>query len=599
MNSPETTTHDSTETRSRQDSPRPHTSRKSVKDPVAFAEHWLGEKPWAKQRKILKAIKDNRQVAVRSCNASGKTYTAALAAIWWLMAHEEALVLTTAPSERQVKNALWLEIREIWERNKDLIGGKLTQTRLELANKRFAYGFSTNMAERFQGFHNENVLIIVDEASGVREFVYEAILGLMTSRNAKILLIGNPTSLAGTFYDAFHKNRKYWKTIHIAADETPNFASNDHLPPLGGGSAEGDGGTGRGGFQTRPYTHEAQPLSQSERGAKERSEFRGVCPGRPGGRVSPATRGKCPKDKGGLAPTPNPAHTPLAALAPLSSERKGQVATSTPARYIPGLATPEWAQSVLELKGEESASYQIRVLGEFPDEADDTLIPLKHIENAVGKIFEGIEQHEAVMGLDVARFGDDQTVSIVRRGNSVVDLVSHRKSDLMHTTGRTLEIARNHNVNTINVDEVGLGSGVVDRIRELTRSKEVTGIKPVGVNGSTKSRETEKFFNLRTQMFDGLRQRFADGEISIPNDPELISQLASITYIYNSRGQLQIETKQQIRDSGRQSPDKADALALAFTTPKPHEPKMWILGAKNTQPPPRPRRRLRPGRIPI
>ena len=139
------------------------------------------------------------------------------------MAHEEALVITTAPSERQVKNTIWREIRDIWERNKELIGGKLTQTRLELSNKRFAYGFSTNTAERFQGFHNENVLIIVDEASGVREFVYDAIIGLMTSRNAKILLIGNPSSLAGTFYDAFHKNRKHWKTIHIAAQDTPNF----------------------------------------------------------------------------------------------------------------------------------------------------------------------------------------------------------------------------------------------------------------------------------------------------------------------------------------------------------------------------------------
>ena len=78
-------------------------------------------------------------------------------------------------------------------------------------------------------------------------------------------------------------------------------------------------------------------------------------------------------------------------------------------------------------------------------------------------------------------------------------------------------------------------------------------------------------------MFDGLRQRFADGEISIPNDPELISQLASMTYIYNSRGQLQIETKQHIRDSGRQSPDKADALALAFTAPKPPEFRAFIL----------------------
>ncbi len=548
MQSPDPTTHESTHNRPQQETPqekshqsinprnprfRQHTSTKPFQDPVTFAIDWLNEKPWQKQRQILRALKLNRQVAVRSCNASGKTYTAALAVIWWLMAHEEALVITTAPSERQVKNTLWREIREIWERNKDLIGGKLNQTSLELSNKRFAYGFSTNTAERFQGFHSENVLIIVDEASGVREFVYDAILGLMTSRNAKILLIGNPSSLAGTFYDAFHKNRKHRKTIHIPASETPNFRHSRE-----GGNPEGLGGVSPvnvGNVRRTKGAHpDPSPFYEAKGGRDKRSETQGV-------------------------------HT--------FGESEGEPA------YIPGLATPEWADSILEVKGEESASYQIRVLGEFPDAADDTLIPLKHIENAVERIFQDIDnQQEAVMGLDVARFGDDQTVAIVRRGNSVIDLVSHRKSDLMQTTGKTIEIARNHNVNTINVDEVGLGSAVVDRIQELSRSKEITGIKPVGVNGGNKAQDTEKFFNLRTQMFDGLRQRFADGEISIPNDPELISQLASITYIYNSRGQLQIETKQQIRESGRQSPDKADALALAFTTPKPPEFKMWILG---------------------
>ena len=550
MNSPKTTTHASnrTQTQTQQEAPRPHTSRKSIKDPVAFVEHWLGEKPWAKQRKILKALKDNRQVAVRSCNASGKTYTAALATIWWLMAHEEALVITTAPSERQVKNTIWREIRDIWERNKELIGGKLTQTRLELSNKRFAYGFSTNTAERFQGFHNENVLIIVDEASGVREFVYDAIIGLMTSRNAKILHIGNPSSLAGTFYDAFHKNRKHWKTIHIAAQDTPNFQGTTSPSRSVRGRGER---SEKQGMHALGIDHATNSLLPNEhppqsplRYAKREDVTSPFCEAKGG-------RGERSKTQGG--------HTP------------------TPSRYIPGLATPEWAESVLELKGEASASYQIRVLGEFPDEADDTLIPLKHIENAIEKIFEDIDQHEAEMGLDVARFGDDQTVAIVRRGNSVVELTSHRKSDLMHTTGKTLEIARNHNVKTINIDEVGLGSAIVDRIQELSNAKEVTGIQAVGVNGGHKAKETEKFFNLRTQMFDGLRQRFADGEISIPNDPELISQLASMTYIYNSRGQLQIETKQHIRDSGRQSPDKADALALAFTAPKPPEFRAFIL----------------------
>ena len=220
--------------------PAPGTNRvqnsKTRADAVWFATHGLGQKPWSKQREILKAIQTHRLVAVRSCNGSGKTYAAALATIWWLMAHEEAIVITTGPSERQVKELLWREIRAVYQQNQRIIGGKITATRLELSNKRFAYGFSTNTAERFQGFHNENILIIVDEASGVHEFIFDAITGSMSSGNAKMLMIGNPTTLAGTFYDAFHKNRKHWKTIHISAFDTPNF-KNSQSPSRSEGDA--------------------------------------------------------------------------------------------------------------------------------------------------------------------------------------------------------------------------------------------------------------------------------------------------------------------------------------------------------------------------
>ena len=198
--------------------------------PVWLVNKHLGANPWQKQKDILNALRDHEFVAVRSCNSSGKTFTAALATIWWLMAHERATVITTAPSDRQVKEFLWREIRSIYDRNRRLIGGKITATSLELSNKRFAYGFSTNTAERFQGFHNENVLIIVDEASGVREFIFDAILGALTSDNSKMLMIGNPTSLAGNFYDAFHKNRQYWKTIHISAFDTLAFQSGSTRP---------------------------------------------------------------------------------------------------------------------------------------------------------------------------------------------------------------------------------------------------------------------------------------------------------------------------------------------------------------------------------
>ncbi len=436
-----------------------------LQNPSLFAKQMLGVNPWSKQREILDALSKHKFVAVRSCNGSGKTFTAALATIWWLMAHDEGIVITTAPTQRQVREVLWREIKNIHTPNRDFIGGKVSSTTLELSNRRFAYGFATNSVERFQGFHHENILIVVDEASGVHEFVHDAILGSISSANAKILMIGNPTFLAGTFYDAFHKNRDSWKTIQISAFDTPGYTG--------------------------------------ELGAK--------------------------------VPLPH------------------------------GLAKPDWAEHIAKTRGRNSAAYQVRILGEFPSEHDDTLIPLRQIEAAIGRHVEINDEEEAVMGLDIARFGDSKTVAVVRKGARLLRLYEFRRSDLMQTTGTALDIARRHNVQTVYIDEVGMGAGVLDRFNEID------DIKAVGINVGKKSENAERYANLRAQMMDGIRERFADDDISISDDAELISQLASMTYRFTSRGQLKIEDKDAIRASGRQSPDKADALALAFASPKPTE----------------------------
>ena len=142
----------------------------------------------------------------------------------------------------------------------------------------------------------------------------------------------------------------------------------------------------------------------------------------------------------------------------------------------------------------------------------------------------------------------------------------------METTGRAQELANRHNVKTIFVDQVGIGAGVADRLKELKTAS------IVGVNAGLKARDSERFANLRAEMFHGIRQRFVDGDIAIPNDPELISQLASLTYTFTSRGQLKMQSKEQIRNSGLPSPDKADALTLAFTAPEPPPAfRAWVM----------------------
>ena len=448
------------------------------KDPVLFVRDQLGVKTWRKQEEILNTIAEHNYVAVRSCNGSGKTFTAALATIWWLASHDEAVVITTAPTERQVKNLLWREIRDLHYKNEDLIGGSVCASKLELSPKRYAFGFATNTGDRFQGFHSPNALFIVDEAAGVPEFVFDAISGCMTTQNAKLLMIGNPTVLSGTFYHAFHKNRHLYETIHISAFDTPAFTG--EIPP-------------------------DEPFPQ-------------------------------------------------------------------------GALTKEWVERIAQERGEESAEYAFRVLGEFPRDAVDTLISLKNIEDAVDRVIEDDgANHEKVMGLDVARYGNDQTVAAIREGLDVVGIESLRKSDLMDTTGRVVEIARKHDVKTIYVDEVGVGAGILDRL------KEIGTIKAIGINGGKAPYDKERHLNLRSQMFDALRERFQNGDISIPDDPELISQLASLTYEFTSLGQMKLESKQKIRQSGRASPDKADALALAFTAPLRKELRIWIGGTSDQQ----------------
>ena len=199
-------------------------------DPFFFSRHVLGgEQPWPRQAEILLALRDSHRVAVRSGHGVGKTWTAARAAIWFLYAHPHSIVLTTAPTHRQVRSILWAEIRRQVRRSLVPLGGKVTETRLSLDDDWFALGLSTDEPDRFQGYHAEHLLIIFDEAPGVPAEIYEAARGLLTSRHARMLLIGNPTVSSGPFYEAFRNPQ--WKTLHIPCTECPNVRQGRILYP--------------------------------------------------------------------------------------------------------------------------------------------------------------------------------------------------------------------------------------------------------------------------------------------------------------------------------------------------------------------------------
>lgn len=198
--------------------------KRAQKDPVWYIEETFGVKLWSKQREIMESVRDHPRTAVRSCHGIGKSFVAGNIILQFLYAYPPSIVLSTAPTWRQVEKLVWKEVRASHRRATKPIGGKILPKSPEIQiiqDEWYAAGLSTNEPDRFQGFHEENILVVVDEAAGVPEDIFEAVEGVLTSRNARLLLLGNPTNTSGTFYKAFKGDG--WNTIKISAYDTPNF----------------------------------------------------------------------------------------------------------------------------------------------------------------------------------------------------------------------------------------------------------------------------------------------------------------------------------------------------------------------------------------
>ena len=428
--------------------------------PVAFAREVLGVELWHKQVEALTALTEHRRVAVKSGNGLGKGFCAAVAVLWFIHTRPDAIVLTTAPTFRQVRHILWRQIRRLYGPAAETLGGRMLDTRWELPDGRYAMGLSADGADQFQGFHSPNVFIVVDEAEGVGDEIYEAIESVMTSAEPLLLLIGNPTTISGAFRRAFFEESRIYRNISISALDSPNVQA---------------------------------------------------------GRI-----------------------------------------------VIPGLTTPRWVEERLEIWGEDNPIYQARVLGEFPDQGDNTLLNLSDIEAATRRPHPGIEYgaggEGVILGVDVARFGSDRSVILRRRGDRVEDIRVLRQMDTMQLAGWVAAAIRECNPAQVYVDEIGVGAGVVDRLREL-------GHPVRGVNVAHKAHQDGLYLNLRAEGYWTLRQRFMSGSISIPADSQLVGELAALRYSYDSQGRLRMESKDEMRKRGLPSPDKADALMLAFLAP--------------------------------
>ena len=427
------------------------------KKPALFVQEVLGVEPLPYQAEFLEAIASGeRKISIRSGHGTGKSTAASWAMLWYFLMHYPNKVVVTAPTSSQLFDALFAELKrwinELPEGLQSILNTKSDRVEHTSAPAEMFISARTSRAETpeaLAGVHSEHVMLVVDEASGVPEQVFEAAAGSMSGHNATTIMLSNPTRSSGTFFESQTRMADSWWTRRWSCVDSP-------------------------------------------------------------------------------------------------------------------LVSDEFVQEMRERYGEESNAYRIRVLGEFPLADDDTIIPYHLIENATHRDVQIDEEHTSVVwGLDVARFGTDKTALCKRQGPVVSEIMAWQGLDLMQTVGRVVAeyeaLPPSRQPTQILVDSIGVGSGVVDRLREL-------GLPVRGVNVAEAPSMGDTYLNLRSELWFKTKAWLEDRSCKLPKNDKLIAELSSIRYSFTSSGKMKAESKDEMRKRGLTSPDLADALCLTMAS---------------------------------
>ena len=219
-----------------------------------------------------------------------------------------------------------------------------------------------------------------------------------------------------------------------------------------------------------------------------------------------------------------------------------------------------WIDEMAEIYGDDSDIYRVRVLGRFPRSSSTQFFPNDVITCALNTTISSFihERYPRVCGVDVARFGDDKTVFVIRQGPKILDITTFDGLDTMEVSAELVDYYRRWSPIVINIDAIGIGAGVFDRAKALQLP-----VQQVIV--SQKSTEPAQYMNLKSQLYGHTKTWLANGA-DIPDDPnlKLESQLQSIQYGYNKKMQIQMLGKKEIKKQGLDSPDIVDAITHTF-----------------------------------
>jgi hypothetical protein len=464
--------------------------------PIEFVEEGLGEGTWSLQREVIRSCVENKRTAVPTTHGIGKTHIAARAAAYFIAVHPPgtAFVLTTSMDFNKVRNLLWPHIRSLHRQHK--LPGRTTETGWVLGEHKLAQGVKPpDQAEAgISGYHSYHMLIIVDEAGGIKTAFGKSLEALMTGLDVHILVMGNPPVHGDTTWFENICNSKLWNVIKIPYTATPNFTGEE---------------------------------------------------------------------------------TAVCTACPIEAQEDGH-------RVAAHLTDKEWVEDLRYEFGEDSAWFKARALAEFVHDTSSKVLPMDWLDAAQNTPDAG--PGIISLGCDIAADGGDEFVIAKKDGwtckvvhisagadnaNSVMvaaKILQHiREAEEEHRQRGITEPVR------VKIDAIGIGWGVAGTLQGWeAEGKFNAHIVPVKV--SENARDDQKYHRQRDEMWWSFRNLIE------PNNPDAgllrlevgnreLAQLNSPLYSADSQSRILVESKKDMRDRGIRSPDRAEAILLAFYDP--------------------------------
>ena len=440
--------------------------RRWYSDPVSFFKDVLNYIPDDWQAEAAYSVRDNPRTSIKSGQGVGKTADTVAIALWFLVCHKNARVVATAPTKRQLNDVMWAEMAK-WINNSPLLQVLLNKTKTYIymngaEDVWFAVAVASARPENIQGFHADNLLFIIDEASGVDDSIIEAINGTLSGGNNRLLMLGNPTKAEGAFYESHTVDRSLYYCMTVNAE--------------------------------------------------------------------------------------------------LSSRTNKENIKAMERKY-----------------GRDSNVYRVRVLGEFPIESNDCVIPIGMVERSIMTDCEPFETPIHIrIACDVARYGNDKTI-ISQRVDKKIDILHKRNGKSVTWTASTLlfeykrliaKYPKYDGYIYMMIDDGGVGGGVTDILVDAKRNNPILYARMMIVPLLFGKRIRHPFYwDSTTLWYYTLRDMLStenkpEPDIILPDDPDLVAQLTTRKYEMRE-SQMKVESKDEYKERmGATSPDEGDSVIL-------------------------------------